>query len=76
MKEKIASYIADESPFCEKCKNDSCPSKDLGCKDWKAYFIKNWNQNISTYRPDDKVEKIFRYEHPDLIREGIVWTGG
>lgn len=65
------------SPFCEGC-TEEC-KKAIGCERWQQYFCKNWNQNISIAKPvpkeDPNAKQYFRYEHPDLVREGIVWTG-
>ncbi len=68
------------SPFCEGCDKD-CPGKSSrGCDEWKEYFQKNWNANIciAPKKPEQKTaaagQQVFRYEHPDLIREGIVWS--
>jgi hypothetical protein len=72
---RLPSYIEAESLFCKCCEKE-CQSKRAGCKEWREYFVKNWNENISTYDPGQQQEKIFRYEHPDLIREGIVFMGG
>ena len=63
------------SVFCADCKRD-CPSHGHGCNDWKTYFKDNWNKNI--YIPPVKPvvpegPMVFRYEHPDLQREGIVF---
>lgn len=62
------------SPFCENCgKKEDCWN---GCSGWKDYFVKNWNDNISKSpkQKTEEVQEVFRYEHPDLVREGIVWT--
>ena len=66
------------SPFCEGCERNTeygCG----GCEKWEEYFVKNWNQNIHVkinipeiVKPADEGHEKFRYEHPDLIREGIV----
>lgn len=56
---------------CEKC-GVHCPEN--GCVVWKRYFIQNRNKHISE-APAAKpmVREFFRYEHPDLVREGIVF---
>lgn len=65
------------SPFCEGCQK-KC-SASFGCEEYREWFVKNWNQNISIAKPDVKKEPakpmVFCYEHPDLVREGIAWTG-
>ena len=45
-----------------------------GCKAWEKYFIDNWNKNIMKSIGNHKKQRqFFRYEHPDLVREGIVF---
>ena len=75
--ERHATYIDAESPFCEKCEVKDCATKDFGCKMWRKYFVKNWDENICRKdRPQPRpADVVFRYEHPDLVREGIVWAG-
>lgn len=68
--------------FCQDCKN-ICPGHGNGCSAWREWFVRNWNENICRKpkrRAKLKIEpernrQFFRYEHPDLDREGIVWTG-
>lgn len=73
-KKKMGEYYSIESPFCKKCgiKKRHCLD---GCSEWKQWWIKNWNTNICvkpvTEEPP-KREK-YKYEHPDLQREGIVF---
>lgn len=49
-------------------------------------LVRQWDEFITPIReqytdwkppepPKPKAKEYFRYEHPDLIREGIVWTG-
>ena len=72
--------IEQRTGFCMGCEK-TCPNRGNGCDFWKSHFIKNWNQNISTSkklrrnRPEEEtvVRETFVYEHPDLIREGIVF---
>ena len=73
--ERHATYVDAESPFCQSCGVKDCPSKSIGCYRWREYFVKNWNENIcNRTKPVIKTEEpIFRYEHPDLVREGIVF---
>jgi hypothetical protein len=74
--ERHATYIDAESPFCEKCCNHDCATLAFGCKKWREYFVKNWNENIYRSQPAARpVNVVFRYEHPDLVREGIVFEG-
>ena len=73
--ERHGSYINSESPICSSCSEKDCPTKAFGCFKWREYFVNNWNKNICRKgRPDVKAKgNIFCYEHPDLVREGIVW---
>ena len=81
-KEKLKKMEKEyKSQFCESCKKE-CPGRGSnGCDAWKEWFISNWDKNIyiAPPKPKPKIENekpmIFRYEHPDLVREGIVWTG-
>lgn len=64
------------SPFCDGCERNTefgCG----GCEKWEEYYVKNWNQNIHVElnlpEPEwDNSGGKFCYEHPDLVREGIV----
>lgn len=77
--EKRQEYLSIQSPFCEKCERISCPGRsESGCVAWRAYFVKNWNENIHFEQEakneiDPRVQQYFQYEHPDLVREGIVF---
>lgn len=59
--------------ICEGCVKE-CSSGGLpGCAEWRKRFIDNWNRNIcKCIKPK---REHFCYEHPDLVREGIIWTG-
>ena len=52
----------------------------VGCDEYRAWWKKNWDQNIyvAPKKPEPKPategSQMFRYEHPDLVREGIVWS--
>lgn len=64
------------SPFCEGCKKEC--RKSIGCDAYREWFAKNWNQNIRVakpveVKPEPEGPKVWRYEHPDLVREGIVF---
>ena len=65
------------SQFCVGC-TEAC-REGVGCERWRQYFILNWDQNISIAKPvpkeDPNAKQYFRYEHPDLVREGIVFEG-
>lgn len=74
MDKKTGQYIDSESPFCRNCTRDDCPTNGDGCKAWETYFIDNWNKNIMKLEKNHKIQRqFFRYEHPDLAREGIVF---
>ena len=67
------------SPFCEGCQK-SCRNTAIGCDEYRAWWEKNWDQNIciAPKKPEPKPAvnegpMVFRYEHPDLVREGIVF---
>lgn len=65
------------SQFCEGCK-EKCRNTAIGCDRYREWFIKNWNENISIAKPAEKIPEpekpmVWRYEHPDLVREGIVF---
>lgn len=68
-KERPGQYIDTESPFCRNCRR--CSNVWRGCPAWRKYFIDNWNKNIMV-KPK-KTRQFFQYEHPDLVREGIVF---
>ena len=63
---------------CDKCK-DPGPEKchTTNCAAWRTWFIYSWNRaryRIMKLKFRD-TKTVWRYEHPDLIREGIIWTG-
>lgn len=62
------------SRFCHGC-DRVCPSGGVGCGQWREWYAKNWNQNIHVFSPEPEYNgrAKFRYEHPDLIREGIIY---
>lgn len=73
--ERHATYVDAKSPYCEACDVENCPSVSIGCFKWREYFVNNWNKNICRNgRPVIRsAEVTFRYEHPDLVREGILF---
>ena len=73
--DRHATHIDAESPFCQNCEIKDCATVSFGCKKWREYFVKNWNDNICRRgRPVPRpADMVFRYEHPDLVREGIVF---
>ena len=63
------------SPFCEGCQKE-CTRVAYGCEEYRAWFVKNWNQNIHVPPVKPVVPEgpmVFCYEHPDLVREGITF---
>ena len=59
--------------LCAGCKKE-CHTSGWGCSEYQRKFVENWNKNIHRKKPvDPNKPMIFRYEHPDLVREGIVW---
>lgn len=56
---------------CDSC-DKVCAAEGRGCGPWRDYFVRNWNENISV-KPKKQTKEVFRYEHPDMIREGIVF---
>lgn len=66
------------SPFCAGCTEIMRVCNVKGCFKYRETFVKNWNENICRKPKEVKEEPIkrefFQYEHPDLVREGIVWT--
>lgn len=71
-KERFQEYTQTQSEFCSECHLKKCPSG--GCYAWQEYFIKHWNKCIHHEKPKPVVvdtAKVWRYEHPDLVREGI-----
>ena len=62
------------SQVCEGCTAQTSACGTNGCMKYREYFVKNWNKNICrAKKPEVNTQKIFRYEHPDLVREGIVF---
>ena len=76
-KEKVKAVRAIKSKFCENCTEGKCTNISDGCKPWREWFTENWNNNIHRKKPvaESNVPMVFCYEHPDLVREGIVWAG-
>ena len=67
---------------CVGCSNQcdagtvGCPMGAMGCKEWRVWFQKHWDEFIHQdlkSETEKKGREFFRYEHPDLQREGIVW---
>lgn len=47
------------------------PCEYDGCQEWEDYYKQNWQKNIHVDIPKPE-QQVFRYEHPDLVREGVV----
>ena len=56
---------------CDSCEK-VCPAEGRGFRLWQDWFVRSWNDNISV-KPKKQTKEVFRYEHPDMIREGIVF---
>ena len=51
------------------------PCEYNGCQEWEDYYKQNWQKNIHVDIPQPvppPKPQVFRYEHPDLVREGAV----
>lgn len=73
-----------QNKFCESCNQGYPVCKTIGCVQYREWFVKNWNAHIygkpvipmQEQKQESKdTVKVFRYEHPDLVREGIVFAG-
>lgn len=73
--ERIRQKKLRQSTFCQGCSR-VCQNNGSGCKEWEEWFVKNWNRNIHRKPKEPEApqgKQYFRYEHPDLVREGIVF---
>ena len=63
----------DCSPdLCKQCQ-EKCEEEN-GCEIWRQHFVHRWNmlrELFGVRKTDGKI--FFRYEHPDLVREGKRW---
>lgn len=69
----------EQNRICEGCQKNSCTASGAGCPAYRKAWAENWNKNIHRKKAepvDPNKTTVFRYEHPDLIREGIVFVGG
>lgn len=67
------------SPICEGCAENLPVCETTGCVKYHDWFVTNWNEKYCI-RPKEEPQvetpkEYFRYEHPDLVREGIVFEG-
>ncbi len=66
---KITGDCAD---LCRRCpKKTGCCRREAGCNAWYENFAAYWNKHI--HREVVLPPEVYRYEHPDLTREGIVF---
>ena len=59
------------NPFCDKCPSkgtDDCEGNN--CKEWRAWFRDNWDSHILKKTAPARKREVWRYPHPDDIREG------
>ena len=64
----------DANRICADCQKVPCTASGSGCPAYRKAWIENWNKNIHRKKPEDPNRKqFFCYEHPDLIREGIIF---
>ena len=66
-----------KSPICENCDKNMLICYNVGCVEYRRMFIENWNKYIHVPKvvpPEPEKPMVFRYEHPDLVREGIVFA--
>ena len=64
--------------ICSFCKK-RCKASGEGCSEYRKKWAENWNKNIHRKITEPKAPNrtmVFRYEHPDLVREGIIFKGG
>lgn len=69
-----AERAANPVAICREC-DEKC-EESHGCKRWRDWFVQNWNQNISIspkLKTPAERRKVFCYEHPDMVREGITF---
>ena len=74
---RLTIEMKNGSEYCKGCDKKICDN-GVGCKGWQKWFKKNWNKNIYVPPVKPVVQEgpmVFRYEHPDLVREGIVFEG-
>ena len=62
------------SEFCKDCTR-LCVKNGTGCKAFYDWWKEKWDKNICIKpkeQPKPGKREFFQYEHPDLVREGIV----
>ena len=72
-REAEAKKAAPNEPceFCRGCTKE-CAHNGSGCDTWRKWFIENWNKNIHSVKSEEGTGRpVFRYAHPDAIREGL-----
>ena len=76
MKPKYVKPKPVERKICQCCEKRTCERNGQLCAEYRKAFVENWNKNIHWVKPepqDPSKRMAFRYEHPDLVREGIVF---
>jgi hypothetical protein len=73
-KEREEPTEKPQEGVCAKCPYDVCVNISQGCLQWRQEFESNWNRKICRKKKEERKDnrEYFRYEHPDLVREGIV----
>lgn len=77
-KKEKKPVTATKSKICETCPKPKYNAPGIGCTRFFKMWVENWNKNICVKKQNEQtkpVKQVFRYEHPDLVREGIVWSG-
>ena len=65
----VRDYCSD----CERAGAYCSYDGKVGCKEYQENFERYWNKYIHRKVDIPKKKEFFRYEHPDLVREGIVF---
>jgi hypothetical protein len=59
------------NPFCDRCQKKGTDDCDgYGCGEWRAWFRDNWDSHILKRTDPARKREVWRYPHPDDIREG------
>lgn len=78
--EEQTTALHRDEDCCDFCKNcrEACAAQNASCIKWREYFVKNWNEKICRrgMKVVREAESVWRYEHPDLVREGIIFVCG
>lgn len=79
----VVRYIKAEVPnpdgkvsdLCKICKVKNGPRCATGCRTWYENFACYWDKHIHRKVDVSNLCAPFQYNHPDEVREGIVWSG-